>query len=70
MSAEYLILPACEANLPLLRRWRTTPHVRRWWGEPSVEDESEKLADPRIAMWLASWRDRPFAFIQDYDVHG
>lgn len=70
MTAVYLILPAGEAHLPLLQLWRTAPHVRHWWGEPSVEDEAEKLADPRIAMWVASWRDRPFAFIQDYDVHG
>jgi aminoglycoside 6'-N-acetyltransferase len=69
MGAEYLILRVADADLPVLRRWRAAPQVRRWWGEPSVEDDAEKLADPRIAMWVASWQGRPFAFIQDYDVH-
>ena len=59
-----------EADLPLLARWRSAPHVIEWWGEPTVEDEREKLADPRIAMWIVELDGRPFAFSQDYDVHG
>jgi aminoglycoside 6'-N-acetyltransferase len=59
-----------EADLAVLARWRAAPHVREWWGEPSVEDEREKLADPRIAMWIVELAGRPFAFAQDYDVHG
>ena len=59
-----------EADLPLLSRWRAMPHVRQWWGEPEVEDEREKLAEPRIAMWIVEADGRPFAFAQDYDVHG
>jgi aminoglycoside 6'-N-acetyltransferase len=59
-----------EADLPLLSRWRAMPHVRRWWGEPEGEDEREKLSDPRIAMWIVEADGRPFAFAQDYDVHG
>lgn len=30
----------------------------------------DKLADNRIALWIAELLGRPFAFIQDYDVHG
>lgn len=59
-----------EADLPLLSRWRAMPHVRQWWGEPEVEDEREKLGEPRIAMWIVETDGRPFAFAQDYDVHG
>ena len=66
----YLIRPVSEADLPLLTRWRHQPHVRRWWGEPDVEDEAEKLTDTRIAMWVVQLEDRPLGFIQDYDVHG
>ncbi len=25
------------ADLPLMRRWLETPHVREWWGEPDTE---------------------------------
>ncbi|HEX5377122.1 MAG TPA: GNAT family N-acetyltransferase [Phenylobacterium sp.] len=67
---RYVIRPVARADLPLIGRWRTLPHVARWWGEASVEPEIEKLADPRIAMWLVEQDGRPFAFVQDYDVHG
>lgn len=66
----YVIRRVDEADLPMIGRWRASPHVVRWWGEPSVEPEREKLSEPRIAMWLAECDARPFAFIQDYDVHG
>lgn len=59
-----------EADLPLIARWRDAPHVRKWWGEPTVEDERKKLADRRISMWIVKFDGRPFAFAQDYDVHG
>lgn len=59
-----------EADLLLLSRWRGAPHVIEWWGDPDGEDEREKLADPRIAMWIIEFAGRPFAFAQDYDVHG
>jgi aminoglycoside 6'-N-acetyltransferase len=45
-------------------------HVVEWWGDPGVEREIEKLADSRIAMWVVEHNGRPFAFAQDYDVHG
>ena len=58
------------ADLALVRRWRAMPHVIQWWDEPGVEDEAEKAGDPRIAMWIVEHDRRPFAFAQDYDVHG
>jgi aminoglycoside 6'-N-acetyltransferase len=65
----YPIRAVTEADLPLIGAWRARPHVVEWWGEPDVEPEAEKLADPRIAMWLVEQDGRPFAFIQDYAVH-
>jgi aminoglycoside 6'-N-acetyltransferase len=70
VAEPYRIRPVTEADLPLLADWRARPHVRAWWGDPSVEPEAGKLAEPRIAMWLVELDGRPFAFIQDYDVHG
>jgi aminoglycoside 6'-N-acetyltransferase len=64
----YRIRVAREHDLGVLRRWRSHPHVARWWGDPNLEPEHEKLQDPRIAMWIAEL-DGPFAFIQDYRVH-
>ena len=59
--------PVREPDLPLLLRWRGQPHISRWWGATTSEPEAEKLADPRIAMWIGELQDRAFAFIQDYD---
>ena len=67
---DYFIRRIGETDLPLVSAWRAQPHVSRWWGDPSVESELEKLADPRIAMWIIAHDGRPFAFLQDYDVHG
>lgn len=65
----YLIRRMVAADLPLVADWRARPHVIEWWGEPGVEPEAEKLADPRIALWIVEQAGRPFAFIQDYAVH-
>jgi aminoglycoside 6'-N-acetyltransferase len=69
MSA-YLIKPFAWSDMPLIRSWRARPHVVRWWGDAALEYEPEKLADTRIAMWVIELDGRPFAFVQDYDVHG
>jgi aminoglycoside 6'-N-acetyltransferase len=58
------------ADLPLMAAWRNRPHVLEWWGALTVERDDEKLADPRIGVWIVELADRPFAFVQDYDVHG
>jgi len=67
---RYRFRPVSEADLPLLSRWRSEPHVIEWWGAPGIEREMDKLADSRIAMWIVEDVGRPFAFAQDYDVHG
>lgn len=66
---RYLIQPVTAADLPLIRGWRAQPHVAEWWGDPDVEPEIEKLADPNIDLWLIALAGRPFAFLQDYRVH-
>ena len=58
-------------DLPRLRRWLRTPEVARWWGDPRREFELLRadLDEPRMTMWIISFRGRPFAYAQDYDVH-
>lgn len=65
----YLIRPFGEADLAMVAGWRANPHVRRWWGDPDVEPEHEKLADPRLDLWVVELDGRPMAFIQDYAIH-
>lgn len=67
-ASPYTIRPVGELDLPLLFRWRSAGHVARWWGNATVEPEGEKLGDRRVAMWIAEFEGRPFAFIQDYAV--
>ena len=68
MGARYAIRRASVDDLPLLASWREREHVRRWWGPPDVEPESEKLAEPRVACWIGEVDGRPVAFVQDYAV--
>jgi aminoglycoside 6'-N-acetyltransferase len=48
---------------------RATPHVLEWWGSGEPHGEAE-LVDPRVARCIISINGRPFAFMQDYTVHG
>lgn len=57
------------ADLPMLNAWLKRPHVVRWCGPDATLDQDD-LADNRAALWIVSLDDRPFAFMQDYDVHG
>jgi aminoglycoside 6'-N-acetyltransferase len=57
------------ADLPMLNAWLKRPHVARWWGPDATLDDAD-LADTRCAMWVVSKDGVPFAYLQDYDVHG
>lgn len=56
-------------DLDLLMAWQAHPHVRAWWGSDEPYD-AEEISDPRVARWIVSADGRPFAFMQDYTVHG
>jgi aminoglycoside 6'-N-acetyltransferase len=71
MSSPYSFRRASPGNLPRLRRWLCTPEVARWWGDPEREFEllRQDLCEPRMTMRIVSYRTRPFAYAQDYEVH-
>lgn len=71
MSQSYTFRRMAEADLSLLRQWLATPDWRRWWGEPGAELASlaADLHEPGMRLWIVSHRERPFAFLQDYDIH-
>ncbi len=68
-TCQYSFRKATLDDLDMLRAWQSHPHVREWWDEDAPYDEAE-LADPRVARWIVSIAGRPFAFMQDYTVHG
>lgn len=75
MSADrYRFRAVTAADLPLVAKWRTRPHVTEWWGAPEDEAVAESFADPRIAMWIVEHlaegaAPQAFAYAQDYDPH-
>ena len=68
---SYSFRPATAKDLPRLRRWLNTVEVRRWWGNPGEQFEllKDDLDEPLMTMRIVSFRERPFAYAQDYDVH-
>lgn len=66
---RYIFRAATMQDLPRLRQWQRQPHVAEWWDSEEPFSE-EDLRDDRVARWIVSEGDTPFAFMQDYSVHG
>lgn len=69
VANHYSFHRATLDDLALLEAWQSNPHVLKWWSSDEPYDEGD-LADPRVARWIVSTSERPFAFMQDYTVHG
>ena len=69
--SAYSFRRATTKDLPRLRRWLNAPEVRRWWGNPNEEFELLRgdLNEPLMMMRIVSLGQRPFAYVQDYEVH-
>jgi aminoglycoside 6'-N-acetyltransferase len=68
----YAFRPMTAADLDRVSRWLKTPEVARWWGDPDEQLAilEGDLDDDRMSMFIVSYRDRPFAYIQNYDPGG
>lgn len=66
---RYVFRRVTPSDFGLLTEWLSRPHVQKWWDTVETYPE-RKLADPRVRLWIVSITERPFAFIQDYTVHG
>ena len=65
----YSFRPVAIDDFAMLEAWKREPHVAEWWdGDPPHTIDG--LRDPRVAMWIVDVDSVPFAFMQDYDVHG
>ena len=67
--APYTFRAAELADLDLLRGWQRHPHVSAWWDDDDPFDAAD-LADPRVEQWIVMYDGVPFAYMQDYAVHG
>jgi aminoglycoside 6'-N-acetyltransferase len=70
-SRAYEFRPMSAADLALLRRWLTAPHVAEWWGAPDEQFAliSGDLAEPSLEQYLVALAGRPFGYVQCYDVN-
>jgi len=64
----YRFHKATVDDLDMLVEWHSHPHVSAWWGSGQPYDKG-KLNDTRVARWIVTANERPFAFMQDYSVH-
>lgn len=65
----YTFRAATMADLDMLIGWQSRPHVQDWWDDDDPFD-AEELADARVSRWIVSIDGTPFAYMQDYAVHG
>lgn len=68
-KSTYSFQRATSDDLAVLAKWQSAAHVREWWDSDEPYDSGD-LTDPRVARWIVSFADQPFAFMQDYTVHG
>ena len=66
---RYMFRTATTADLKLLLEWQARAHVREWWDSAEPGEERD-FDDVRVARWIVSAEQRPFAYMQDYTVHG
>ncbi len=70
MAPPYVFRPMTTADLPLVQRWLTLPHVREWWGDPAEQHRivSGDLDEPAMDQFIVSIEAKPFGYIQCYDL--
>lgn len=67
--------PVAMADVPLLRRWDSAPHIEeatgRKPGEPGAWDWENEIAEAQVwrEMFIAEHRGRPVGFVQIMDPH-
>jgi aminoglycoside 6'-N-acetyltransferase len=70
MAPDYVFRPMTAADLPLIRGWLASPHVRQWWGDPDEQYAlvSGDLDEPAMDQFIVSTAARPFGYLQCYDL--
>src|ERR1700726_2467522 len=70
MAPDYGFRPMTTADLPLIQRWLTLPHVREWWGDPDQQYAlvSGDLNDPAMDQYIVSVANSRLSYLQCYDL--
>ena len=64
----YAFRPMSPDDLPIIKRWLETPHVREWWHDPAEQIElvSGDLGHPDMAQFIVAVEGHEFAYLQCY----
>ena len=67
---NYTFRKLTEADLPLMRRWLNTAHVKVWWADADKQIAlmQQDMDNPEMQMWVVGLIDHPFAYIHDHDA--
>jgi aminoglycoside 6'-N-acetyltransferase len=67
-TPDYVFRPITSADLPLVRRWLTEPHVVQWWGDAAEQFElvSGDLNEPAMDQFIVSTGGNDFGYLQCY----
>jgi aminoglycoside 6'-N-acetyltransferase len=67
---NYTFRKLTEADLPLMRRWLETAHVKVWWpdAEKQVALMQQDMNNSLIDMWVVGLINQPFAYVHDHDA--
>jgi aminoglycoside 6'-N-acetyltransferase len=66
----YAFRAMSAADLPVIKRWLETPHVREWWHDPAEQFElvSGDLDHPDMAQFIVAADGQEFAYLQSYNL--
>jgi len=66
----YTFRPMSTSDLPTVKHWLATPHVREWWHDPAEQFElvSSDLDHPDMAQFIVRVDEREFAYLQCYNL--
>jgi aminoglycoside 6'-N-acetyltransferase len=66
----YTFRPMSASDLPHIKRWLETPHVREWWHDPAEQLAlvSGDLDHPDMAQFIVAVDAREFAYLQCYNL--
>jgi aminoglycoside 6'-N-acetyltransferase len=69
MAPAYAFRAMTTADLPLVKRWLTEPHVVQWWGDTCEQFDlvSGDLEVEAMDQFIVTTDDRPFGYLQCYD---
>jgi aminoglycoside 6'-N-acetyltransferase len=67
---RYEFRPMAAADLPMVQRWLTAPHVVEWWGDADEQFAlvCGDLENPDMDQFIVATDGRPFGYVQSFNL--